>query len=313
MPTVSVIIPTYNRAAHLIEAIESVLAQTYRDFEILVVDDGSTDDTEAALAPYMSRIRYFKQDNSGVSVARNRGMLAAGGEYIAFLDSDDLWYPEKLEKQIAFMRNRPEIGMCYTDYFLSDDPNKAPQSRMNVHQADQRSLAEILSKGSINLTSTIVFHRGLLSQIGLMDSTLFAAEDYDFWWRIIHHTRTAFLDEILVFYREHPNRSIKSPRMLYGNVRANSIQLARWNGIMEPTLYDNMSVYAGNCIERLAWHDRECDNIRLAGKNFLRASVTGKFRFSLFIRGLLLFSCPWIIKVKQSLFVWMFSRKHREN
>ncbi len=108
---VSVIIPTYNRAALVAEAVASVLAQTWRDFEVLVVDDGSTDGTIEALAPYASRLRLLRRESrGGVSAARNTGIKAARGEWLAFLDSDDLWLPEKLSRQMAYLAAHPDLS-----------------------------------------------------------------------------------------------------------------------------------------------------------------------------------------------------------
>lgn len=118
MPRVSVIIPTYNRATLVVAAIDSVLQQTYRDTEIIVVDDGSTDDTEARLAAYGSRIVYLKQANGGIDAARNRGLDAATGEYVALLDSDDLWLDFKLELQVALLDHFPEVGFVHSEFFI---------------------------------------------------------------------------------------------------------------------------------------------------------------------------------------------------
>src|SRR5574340_444159 len=110
---VSVIIPTYNRAALVPEAVASVLGQTWREFEVLVVDDGSTDGTLAALAPYAGQIRFLRRESrGGVSAARNTGIAAARGEWLAFLDSDDLWRPEKLARQMAYLLARPGLCLC---------------------------------------------------------------------------------------------------------------------------------------------------------------------------------------------------------
>src|SRR5262249_35097739 len=116
MELVSVVIPTYNAGADVVEAVQSVLAQTYQEFEILIVDDGSTDDTETALRRFGERVRYFKQDRSGPSAARNRAILNARGAYLAFLDADDLWLPEKLDRQVRFLDARPQMVLAYTDY-----------------------------------------------------------------------------------------------------------------------------------------------------------------------------------------------------
>src|SRR5689334_17679721 len=114
-PLVSVVIPAFNRAFILPEALDSVLAQTWKDFEILVVDDGSTDDSETALRPYVERfgVRFLRQANQGPAAARNRGIEAARGKYVAFLDSDDLWLPIKLSAQIPRMEAHPDVVMSY--------------------------------------------------------------------------------------------------------------------------------------------------------------------------------------------------------
>jgi len=111
--TISVIIPAYNHARYLAEAIDSVLAQTYAPLEIIVVDDGSTDGTPAVAASYGDRIRYIRQENAGVGAARNNGIAAARGEYLAFLDSDDIWLPEKLEREIALFDADPQLGFVH--------------------------------------------------------------------------------------------------------------------------------------------------------------------------------------------------------
>ncbi|MBN2137845.1 MAG: glycosyltransferase family 2 protein [Sedimentisphaerales bacterium] len=123
MAIVSVVIPTYNRAEFVVRAIDSVLEQTWRDYEVIVVDDGSTDNTKEVLGPYMDRISYIYQDNAGVSVARNTGIEAAKGQWVAFLDSDDEWLPEKLAVQMSCVSNNPEIVAHVTNatVVLGDD------------------------------------------------------------------------------------------------------------------------------------------------------------------------------------------------
>src|SRR3989304_595361 len=113
MPRVSVIIPTYNTAHYIAPAVESVLGQTYQDTEIIVVDDGSTDNTRTVLTPYMDRIQYIVQDNKGRSEARNRGIHQSQGEFIAFLDADDLWLPDKLSQQVAALDEHEQAVLAY--------------------------------------------------------------------------------------------------------------------------------------------------------------------------------------------------------
>ena len=117
MPKVSVIIPAYNSSGFIEDALESVFKQTYRNYEVIVVDDGSTDKSAEIIGSFSDkRIIYIYQENHGVSVARNKGILESKGEYIAFLDSDDLWLPEKLEKQVAILNNNKNTGLVYTDF-----------------------------------------------------------------------------------------------------------------------------------------------------------------------------------------------------
>ena len=118
---VSVLIPTYNRRRFVVDAVQSVLAQEYDDLEIVVVDDGSTDGTDSALAPYRSSIRYIRTANQGPAMARNVGMRAARGEYIAWLDSDDLYYPFKIRLQAQLLDELPTVGMVYSDFSAFDD------------------------------------------------------------------------------------------------------------------------------------------------------------------------------------------------
>src|SRR5579864_8740685 len=115
-PQVSVVIPAYNAARFLGDAIQSVLNQTYSNFEVVVVNDGSTDDTESVVRSFGDRLFYVKQANKGVSAARNEGIKRARGQYVAFLDSDDVWLPTKLAEQIPFLEQNPEVGLVYSDW-----------------------------------------------------------------------------------------------------------------------------------------------------------------------------------------------------
>ena len=121
---VSVIIPVYNSERYISEAVESVLNQTYRNLQVIVINDGSTDGTERALEPYMDHINYFFQENRGVAAARNVGIRSSRGRHIAFLDSDDIWMPEKLENQVSYMIGHPEFKFLYSDFVYFNDDNR---------------------------------------------------------------------------------------------------------------------------------------------------------------------------------------------
>ena len=200
MPRVSVIIPTYNRASLVQEAVASVLAQTYRDFELLVVDDGSTDGTLEALASFAGEIRVLSLPvRRGVSGARNAGIAAAQGEWRAFLDADDLWLPEKLARQMAFMEAHPQLLLSQTEEIWVRRGLRVNPPRSHAKAGGDiflRSLERCLVS-----PSAVVLHRRLLDAHGGFDEALPAAEDYDLWLRLAWRYEVGLLPEPLVIKR----------------------------------------------------------------------------------------------------------------
>ena len=197
---VSVIIPTCNRAALVQEAVASVLAQTWREFELLVVDDGSTDDTPEALAPYASRIRLLRRESrGGVSAARNAGIAAARGEWLAFLDSDDLWLPEKLAWQMAYLAAHSEQLWCQTEetWVRRGVRLKQPQTHRKI---GGRIFFQSLERCMVS-PSVVILHRRLLEQHGGFDEILPAAEDYDLWLRLSWRYEIGLAPEPLIIKR----------------------------------------------------------------------------------------------------------------
>lgn len=199
MPTVSVIIPTYNRAAVVTEAIDSVLAQTFRDFELIVVDDGSTDDTRDRLAAYGERIRLICQENHGVSHARNVGIRAARGQYIALLDSDDLWLPKKLDTQVAAMTAQPDIPLCHTEEIWIRRGVRVNQ--MKKHQKQGGYIFTHCLPFCVISPSSVMIRRALFDDIGYFDETLPACEDYDLWLRVTKTSPVHFIETPLMIKR----------------------------------------------------------------------------------------------------------------
>jgi glycosyltransferase involved in cell wall biosynthesis len=199
MPLVSVIIPTYNRAELVQEALASVEAQTFRDFEILVVDDGSTDDTAEALAS-LKGIRVLRHDcRRGVAAARNLGIAEARGEWLAFLDSDDLWLTDKLARQMAYLKDRPDLLLCQTDEVWV-------RNRIKVNKpVSHRKVAGKIFLPSLERCmispSAVVLHRRLLSDHGGFDEEMPAAEDYDLWLRLTWRYQVGLVEVPLVVKR----------------------------------------------------------------------------------------------------------------
>ncbi|MEW6660288.1 MAG: glycosyltransferase [Thermodesulfobacteriota bacterium] len=200
MPRVSVIIPTYNRAALVKEAVAAVLAQTYRDLELLVVDDGSTDGTSETMAAYGEAIRVLRSPRRrGVSAARNLGIAAARGEWLAFLDSDDLWLPEKLARQMAFMAAHPWLLISQTEETWVRRGVRVNPPRTHKKEGGHiflRSLERCLVS-----PSAVVLHRRLLDAHGGFDEELPAAEDYDLWLRLAWRYEVGLIPEPLVIKR----------------------------------------------------------------------------------------------------------------
>jgi len=201
IPRISVVIPTYNSASSLREAIESVLRQTYADFEIVVIDDGSTDDTGCVVRSFGDRVCYWRQDNRGVSAARNHGIKKSRGQYVAFLDSDDLWLPGKLAEQIPLLDRDPEIGLVYSDWtVVSEQIVLEPSYLSKLPAASGHVFDELVQSGFI-LTSGTVVRRRCLEDVGDFDETLSIAQDYDLWLRICYRWKIALVNKPLVIKR----------------------------------------------------------------------------------------------------------------
>jgi len=197
---VSVIIPTYNRAALVTEALASVLAQTWPDFEVLVVDDGSTDATLSALASFPGQVMVLtRQERGGVSAARNLGAAAAAGDWLAFLDSDDLWLPEKLSRQVAYMQAHPELCICQTgEIWIRNGV------RVNAPLACRQVAGDIFLpslRRCLVSPSAVMLCRRLFEELGGFDEGLPAAEDYDLWLRIAWRHPVGLMPEPLVIKR----------------------------------------------------------------------------------------------------------------
>jgi len=210
MPTVSVIIPTYNRAHMLREAIQSVLDQTYQDWELIVVDDGSTDGTPEAVKPYLadSRIHFLKRENSGLGSARNFGIRIAKGKYLAFLDDDDLFLPHKLEKQVAWLEAHQEVGLLYS-YIQIVDGNDGKMSNPRTSPLKPgRSFIELFQKNFIQV-ATVLIRRECFERLGYFDELIDGSEDYFMWLRIAERFPIDYLPETLAIYRKHgQNKSL---------------------------------------------------------------------------------------------------------
>jgi glycosyltransferase involved in cell wall biosynthesis len=189
---VSVIIPTFNRAHTLERALDSVLAQTLAPVEVIVVDDGSTDGTESIIQTHFPNIIYVKQDNHGVSAARNAGIKRARGEWIALLDSDDSWVETKLAAQHNCLLNTPGVRLCHTEEIWIRNGVRVNAMRKHKKQGGH-IYTECLPLCVISPSASVI-HQSLFDETGLFDETLPACEDYDLWLRICSREAVAFVE-----------------------------------------------------------------------------------------------------------------------
>jgi glycosyltransferase involved in cell wall biosynthesis len=205
-PLVSVVIPVPNAAEFLLGTIESALAQTYAPVEVVVVDDGSTDDSGAVAASLGARVTLVEQANRGPAAARNSALRVARGELVAFLDADDLWAPTRLERCVEILQERPEIGMVTTDAYLIENGRKTEKRSYGDRRAfpfparEDDQIAEIARRNFLFVG--VVFRRTLLDACGELDERIWGAEDFDLWTRfLLTGSRAAFVNEPLGWYR----------------------------------------------------------------------------------------------------------------
>ena len=210
-PLVSVVIPCYNQAHFLGEAIESVLSQSYPNFEIIVVDDGSPDDTAEVAARY-PEVRYVRQDNQGVSVARNSGLARSGGAYIVFLDADDRLLPEALEVGVRELEAHPECALVF-GYSNHMAANGTPLFSYRPHVEGDHYL-ELLRYNYISPSAVAMYRRDVFDSVGGFDPSLRACQDYDFYLRIARRFPIHGYDRVVVDYRQHDTNRTRNPAIM---------------------------------------------------------------------------------------------------
>ena len=252
---VSVIIPTYNRGWIIKEAIDSVMAQDYRDFELIIVDDGSTDNTPDILHSYRDKILVFGQENQGVSAARNRGLAAASGDLIAFLDSDDLWLPQKLKRQVDFFNSNPDAFICQTEeIWIRNNIRVNPKKR---HKKPRGMIFEPSLALCLVSPSAVMIRASLFEEVGRFDETLPACEDYDLWLRMSCRYPVYLIDTPLIIKRGgHNDQLSSSPGLdkfriesLRKIVACNLLSKTQYQAAVK-TLKEKCKIYAAGCLKR---------------------------------------------------------------
>jgi len=203
MPKVSVIIPAYNCASFVNETIDSILNQTYQDFEIILVDDGSTDNTKEVVRKYGDKIKYLYQQNSGVSAARNKGIGVSRGKYIAFLDHDDLWLPERLEKQVKFLDENPEVPLVFSDSYCTDWAGSILERSFEERSPHRGSIFNELFIKNFIPTQTVLVRKEIFNIVGNFNPQLKVVQDYDLWLRIAERFQIDYINQPLAKHRVH--------------------------------------------------------------------------------------------------------------
>lgn len=237
-PLVSVIVPSYNTAKYLPDAIDSILRQTYQNFEIIVVDDGSTDDTRDVMKAYAGnpKVIYIHQENRGESGARNTGIRAARGELIALCDADDMWMPRKLEVQVPCFRDQPEVGVVYTNtVHVDSDNNELPTYRTTRHNG--RITRKLFGENFVT-GSTSMFRRECFD-VEMYDETFKTCADYDLSLRLSVHFDFYYLDEITYRYRFWPGQVSNARNQLRfhdDSLRMREKFLARYPDLLPPSV-----------------------------------------------------------------------------
>ena len=208
-PLVSAIIPTYNRAEFVVEAVDSVLNQTYEDIETIVIDDGSTDNTREVLKEYGERITYVYQKRAERSKARNEGFRHSMGNYVAFLDSDDAWASEKIKQQVQVLNENPEVGIVYTDVQFIDTSGNPYIGELCWDTPQRQVLYEDLMTHNVitGSLSSVIISRNALDRVGLFDESMNICEDLDLYRRIARHYGFFKIDVPLVKVRIHEDNT----------------------------------------------------------------------------------------------------------
>ena len=207
MPTVSVIVPLYNAREVIRETLDSIRSQTWTEYEIVVVDDGSTDGSGEIVQKFDGSLRYIRQENAGVAAARNRGIRESSGKYVALLDHDDLWHPTKLEKQVRLLEERPEVGMVITDVAHIDCDGR-PMRIIGAGYNPEELFARLFVRGYVPTPSAAMIRRSVLGAVGGFDESFRSAglDDHELWTRIAAYCEIANVSEPLTYHR---NRTIQ--------------------------------------------------------------------------------------------------------
>ncbi|MDO9170989.1 MAG: glycosyltransferase [bacterium] len=270
-PLVSVITATYNMGHYLRETVDSILAQTHDRLELIIVDDGSTDDTWKVLEEYAAdpRVKIVRQANAGQTAAKNRGLREASGQFVGFCDADDRWLPEKLARQLPHFENAPSLGVVYTDFTCIDGEGRpTPAPRMECFSG--RITSQLLVDNFVNFPSALA-RREAIEKVGGFDTSLSMSIDYNLWLRISVDWDFRYLPETLVEYRLWEGQmSHRTGERLDNAFRMMTRFLAEHPGCVSPAA--RRYAWTHSYVTRGRWHAREGRNMAAAA-DFTQAAL----------------------------------------
>ena len=270
----SAVIPAYNCAPYLGAAVESALRQEGVDHEVIVVDDGSTDETDSVIASFGDRIRSVRQANRGLPAARNAGIAATGGDLVAFLDADDTWEPTKSRKQIAYLDDRPACGLVFCDVYRMDESGRRLEPILGAHApaVPTGRCLEHLFLGNFVLVPGVTMRRAVLDRVGAFDESLRSVEDYDLWLRAAEVSEIGFIPEPLASWRDRPGQMSRNrDRMLACEVAVLEAALGR-RPDLRTTLRGQVRRRFAGLYDESGWRDLDEGRLRPAVGKFLRAA-----------------------------------------
>ena len=292
MPKVDVIIPAYNAAHYLPIAIESVMAQTLEDWRIVLVDDGSTDNTADVVSPYLEslgkKLLYLRQPNGGLPAARNAAIRNSSAEFLALLDADDIWLPNRLQDSLKSFEGRPHVGLSY-GYISRVGPDGAVIDTFAAPQrnGEGRIATSIYTRAVYLPCPTITFRRRCVDEVGMFDETMRATEDRDLWLRIAQRYEVALVPHLLAYYRTSPTSMTTDPeRMLKAQMqfieKHSGEQGCGWtarrralSGIYRQraeayALRGQFRVALGSALKALLYYPADASTMRTAGSLLMR-------------------------------------------
>lgn len=259
LPLVSIILPAYNCAAFLPHSIGSILAQTYNSYEIIVIDDGSTDNTKEVLEPFSQRIKYIQfEQNRGLPIARNAGIRSAQGKYIAFIDADDLWLPEKLQTDVGYFQQHPEVSMVFSKHINIDDRGCELNGSTKKQLPSGNIFIQLFYEQNFIISSSVVVRKEVFETTGLFDEQLVNCQDWDMWLRIAFHFKVAGINTPLVKYRHNPHSLSK-----------NRNNVLKYQKIVIDKIYNKFKNSENSITEKL-YKKRLASHYAKIGRHYLR-------------------------------------------